>query len=151
MDIQYHIVCPHCDAVNRVPGARLADAPKCGKCSQPLFNGKPVALSDENFAAQVERSGIPVVVDFWAPWCGPCRMMAPHFERAAARAEPNVRFAKLNTDENPQTAGRFGIRSIPTVIVFQGGREAARRSGAMDANALGDWLRSTLVQSSAAR
>ena len=144
MDAQHHIACPHCDAVNRIPAQRLGDGPKCGKCGKPLFEGMPAALTDANFATHVERSSLPVVVDFWAPWCGPCRMMAPHFEQAARQLEPNVRFAKLNTDDNPQTAGRFGIRSIPTLILFRDGAEVARQAGALDSRRLTDWLRSYL-------
>ncbi|MEX0960074.1 MAG: thioredoxin TrxC [Burkholderiales bacterium] len=144
MENHKHVVCPHCGGVNRVLSQRLADAPVCGKCRQPLFSGKPTVLDDASFATQVERSGLPVVVDFWAPWCGPCNMMAPHFERAAAALEPNARLAKLNTDENPATATRFAIRSIPTLILFSNGREIDRRSGAMDSRALTDWIRSRL-------
>ena len=140
MDDAQHIACPHCNAVNRVPAGRLADQPGCGKCKRPLTTGKPVNLTDSSFAAHVERSDLPIVVDFWAAWCGPCKMMAPHFERAAAALEPNVRFGKLDTDANPQTASRFGIRSIPTIILFKNGREAARQSGAMDSSALKNWI-----------
>jgi thioredoxin 2 len=142
MDFQHHIACPHCNTINRVPDERLDEVPRCGKCKQPLFAAAPIELTDANFPAQVQRTSIPVVVDFWAPWCGPCKMMAPHFERAASQLGPRVRFAKLNTDENPDTAGRFGIRSIPTMILFKDGREIARQSGAMDANRLAAWIRS---------
>ena len=142
MDFHHHIACPHCNATNRVPNDRLIDAPKCGKCGHPLFLAAPIELTDANFSAQVQRTSIPVVVDFWAPWCGPCRMMAPHFERAAAQLEPEVRLAKLDTDANPETAGRFAIRSIPTMILFRNGQETARQSGAMDAGRLADWIRS---------
>jgi thioredoxin 2 len=144
MEPAHHVVCPHCNAVNRVAAGRLEDRPVCGKCRQPLFTGTPIALSDRNFASQVERGSLPVLVDFWAPWCGPCRTMAPHFERAASRLEPGVRFAKLDTDANPGAAARFGIRSIPTLILFRNGREVARRSGALDATALVGWLRAEL-------
>ncbi|HWQ39567.1 MAG TPA: thioredoxin TrxC [Burkholderiales bacterium] len=144
MDFQHHVPCPHCDTLNRVPAARLGDGPKCGKCKQPLFAGAPFVLSDANFAAQVERASLPLLVDFWAPWCGPCRMMAPHFERAAGQLEPGVRLAKLNTDENPQTAARLRIRSIPTLILFRDGREIARQAGALDARRLVEWVRSHL-------
>jgi len=138
------IACPACGATNRVPAERLAEHPVCGKCKQPLFKGKPVELSEANFGAQLAANDIPVVVDFWAPWCGPCRSMAPHFERAASLLEPQVRLAKLNTEEAQATAARLGIRSIPTLVLFQGGREVARQSGAMDANALVSWVRSSL-------
>jgi thioredoxin 2 len=139
-----HIACPACGATNRVPGERMAEHPVCGKCKQPLFNGKPVELSEANFGAQLAASDIPVVVDFWAPWCGPCRSMAPHFERAASVLEPQVRLAKLNTEEAQATAARLGIRSIPTLIMFRNGREVARQSGAMDSNSLVQWVRGQL-------
>ena len=141
MDNYDHVACPHCNAINRIQGTRLGDSPNCGRCKQPLFTGAPIALTDASFTAHVERSSIPVVVDFWAQWCGPCKMMAPHFERAAKQLEPDVRLAKLDTDANPNTAGRFSIRSIPTIILFKNGREAARKSGAMDANTLTNWIR----------
>jgi thioredoxin 2 len=144
MDFPHHIACPHCDALNRVPGERLGDSPKCGKCKAALFTGAPIELTDGNFSGQVERTSIPLVVDFWAPWCGPCKAMAPHFARAASQLEPRVRFAKLNTDENPHTAAHFAIRSIPTVVLFRNGREAARQAGAMDAHGLEAWIRSNV-------
>ncbi len=135
-----HIVCPHCDSVNRVPESRLGDRPKCGKCGNPLFTAHPVELGDHNFQKHITRNDIPVLVDFWAPWCGPCRMMAPAMEQAASQLEPGVRVAKVNTEEARQVAGMFGIQSIPTVILFKGGREAARQSGAMDAGSLISWV-----------
>ena len=140
MDHHDHIACAHCNAINRISETRFGDNPKCGRCKQPLFTGKPVTLTDASFSAHIERSSIPVVVDFWAPWCAPCKMMAPHFERAAGNLESNVRLAKLNTDENPDVAGRFNIRSIPTMILFRNGKEIARQSGAMDSNALTNWI-----------
>ncbi len=141
MDCQHHIACPQCDAINRVPGARLGDAPKCGKCGQALLPAAPIELTDADFSAQIQGTSIPVVVDFWAPWCGPCRAMAPHFQRLASQLSPNVRLAKLNTDENPGTAGRYGIRSIPTLILFKSGQEVVRHPGAMDSNRLAAWIR----------
>jgi thioredoxin 2 len=139
-----HIVCPSCGAANRVPQQRLSERPVCGKCKQALFTGHPVELDDASFTRQIEASDIPLVVDFWAPWCGPCRSMAPHFERATALLEPGVRLAKLNTEQSQQTAARYGIRSIPTVVMFRGGREVARQSGAVDADTLVRWVRAQL-------
>lgn len=136
------VVCPHCAAPNRVAAARLADQGNCGKCKQALFQGRPVELNAANFDAHTGRSELPVVVDFWAPWCGPCRSMAPAFEQAALELEPSVRLAKLNTENEPQLAARFAIRSIPTLAIFRGGREIARQSGALDAGSLKSWIRS---------
>ena len=136
--------CPHCGAVNRVPPARLAERPDCGKCHRPLFTGKPLVLDAAGFALHVERSQVPVLVDFWAPWCGPCRMMAPHFEQAAAQLEPQVRLAKDDTEAEPALGSRFDIRSIPTLALFSGGREVARQAGAMGAADIVRWTRANL-------
>ncbi len=136
-----HVVCPHCQAVNRVPATRLQDGPVCGTCGQPLFAALPLELTDGSFERHIVRSDIPVLVDFWAPWCGPCKAMAPVLERAARELEPQVRVAKLNSDDNPKTSLRYRIRSIPTLILFKGGQEFRRSSGTMEFAALRDWIR----------
>jgi thioredoxin 2 len=128
-----HVACPHCGATNRVPAERLGDDPVCGRCSQALLDGQPVELSDANFDRVVEHSDLPVVVDFWAPWCGPCRQMAPQFEQAAGTLKGRALLVKVNSDDNPRTASRFGIRSIPTLVKLQRGREVARVAGARPA------------------
>jgi thioredoxin 2 len=133
------IACPACLAANRVPKARLGEDPKCGKCGAALLDGAPVELREDQFEAFVQRTGLPVLADFWAPWCGPCRAMAPHFERAAAELKDRVRLVKVNTEEAPGLAQRYGIRAIPTLVLFKGGVEAKRMSGALDAGALARW------------
>lgn len=139
-----HIVCPHCHKTNRVEKAHLAAAPGCGSCHQALFTGEPLQLDAESFAKHVGRSHIPVVVDFWAPWCGPCRMMAPAFAQAAQQLEPQVRLAKLDTEAYPHVAQPYGIRSIPTMIIFDSGNEVARISGALPAGEIVRWVQSQL-------
>ncbi len=140
MSDSIHIICPHCDGVNRVPIHRNAADGKCGKCHSRLFEKHPVPLDPSRFDKHIGRSDIPVVVDFWAPWCGPCRMMAPEFEKAAAALEPRVRLVKVNTEEAAVLAARFHIQSIPTLIIFKQGREITRTSGALSAQQLISWV-----------
>lgn len=135
-----HVVCAGCGAVNRVPQERLAENPKCGKCSQPLLPGRPVALDRTRFETFIGRNDLPVVVDFWAAWCGPCKMMAPVFERLAGELASRARFAKVDTDAEQGLAQRYGIRGIPTLILFRQGAEADRLTGAADAQSLRRWL-----------
>jgi thioredoxin 2 len=136
-----HIVCPHCNTTNRVPTERAGSRPRCGNCHQALFNGQPVELDEAGFERHIAANDLPVVVDFWAPWCGPCRSMAPEFEKAAGILEPAARLVKVNTEVAQNLAQRFNIRSIPTMALFRGGREVARQSGAMGATAIASWVR----------
>jgi len=139
-----HLVCPHCRNINRVSATRLADGPKCGHCHERLFTGHPIALTVADFDLHATRSDLPLVVDFWAPWCGPCRMMAPAYEQAAKMLEPQVRLAKVNTEQEQALGARFGIQSIPTMIVLRGGREVARQSGALGLQDIVRWVRSQI-------
>jgi thioredoxin 2 len=137
-----HVACPACLAVNRVPAGRLREAPKCGQCHEPLFGGHPIALTQQSFRKVLKGSDIPIVVDFWAPWCGPCKMMAPAFEQAARELEPDVRLAKVDTEAEPGLGAELGIRSIPTMVLFKGGVEVARQSGAIGSGDIVRWVRS---------
>lgn len=139
-----HIVCPDCTAINRIPTPRLSENPSCGKCHKPLFNGHPLALNSSNFQKHISRNDIPVLVDFWAPWCGPCQTMAPAFEQAAAQLEPMIRLAKLDTEAEQNIGAQYNIRSIPTLALFRNGKEVARQPGAMGAADIIRWVQQQL-------
>lgn len=142
MTTALHIVCPHCHKTNRVQTAHLHQQPDCGNCHQPLFTGQPLALTASTFEQHITRNHLPVLVDFWAPWCGPCQHMAPAFAQAARQLEPQVRLAKLDTEAHPDIAARYQIRSIPTLILFHGNQEKSRISGAMAAADIVRWVQS---------
>ncbi len=144
MSTTLSIPCPHCSALNRVPDERLGEHPVCGRCKQPLFEGKPATLTANNFDAMATRGDLPVVIDFWAPWCGPCVSFAPVFAEAARSLEPQLRLAKVDTEAQPALAQRFGIRSIPTLLVMRNGREVARQAGALNGMQLRQFLANAL-------
>lgn len=131
MSDSYHIVCPHCQSINRILIPRMNDHSLCGRCKKPLFTQHPIELTATTFARHISRNDIPILVDFWAPWCGPCKMMAPAFAQAAEQLEPQVRLAKVNTEIEQALAGQYNIRSIPTLALFKNGKEVARQAGAM--------------------
>jgi len=135
-----HVTCAHCRTTNRLPREKLEQSPRCGKCGKPVFAGAPQDLGGAELESFLAHNDLPVLVDCWAPWCGPCRSFAPQFQQAAAAWEPHLRFAKLNTDEDPALAGRWNIRSIPTLILFRGGKEVQRISGALPLQQLQQWL-----------
>lgn len=139
-----YVLCPHCHKPNRIPRGRLEDEPNCGACKQPLASGHIAELGDNALANFTTRSDLPVLVDFWASWCGPCKAMAPEFARAAVTWRGRVAFAKVNTEQAQRSAGQFNIRSIPTLILFQGGHEVARKSGALSAAQIDQWLQQYL-------
>ena len=136
-----HIVCPHCERINRIPGQRDARKAKCGHCHQPLFTGRPIPASAQSVVTHIRRNDIPVVIDFWAQWCGPCKVMAPVYERVASEFEPDLRFLKVDTEAEPELAARYNIRSIPTLMLFRKGNVVAQQAGAMNAESLRSWLR----------
>jgi thioredoxin 2 len=135
-----HVVCPHCDARNRLPADRLGEAPNCGRCQQALFTGAPVALTTARFDKHLNGSDLPLIVDFWAAWCGPCRAMAPVFARVAADLEPRARFVKVDVDANPELQQRYRIQGIPALFCFSGGKVAAQQSGLTDAGIFRQWV-----------
>jgi thioredoxin 2 len=139
-----HVVCPHCGAINRVPAGRSAAAAQCGSCKSKLFACEPRDVDAAAFDRHVAKGDLPVLVDVWAPWCGPCRSMAPQFERAAQMLEPDMRLLKLNSDEQQQIAQRYDIRSIPTMLLFKSGKLAARTAGAMDSASIVRWAKANL-------
>ncbi len=137
-----HIVCPHCQTINRLPAERLGERPDCGRCHRPLFETKPLNLDTAAFERQREHSDVALLVDFWAPWCGPCKTMAPAFEQAAVQLEPQFRLLKINTDTEQELSARYQIRSIPTLMLFRNGREVARQAGALGTGDIVRWARS---------
>ena len=139
-----HIVCPYCNGTNRLPKDKITEDAKCGRCKKSIFDTKPLELNKDNISQHLEKNDIPVIIDFWAPWCGPCKMMGPNFEKAALNYKTKVRFAKVNTEDQQSLGAHFGIRSIPTLVLFKNGKEVDRVSGALDATQLSQWINSKL-------
>lgn len=139
-----HIVCPHCNGTNRIPSGGVPNEAKCGRCKKSILETKPIELTTDNLEQHLKKNDIPVIIDFWAPWCGPCKMMGPNFEQASHNFRGKVRFAKVNTEDQQSLGAHFNIRSIPTLILFKGGKELDRLSGAVDANQLTSWIRSKI-------
>jgi len=137
-----HIVCSHCNGTNRIPKDKLQSEPNCGRCKKPLLDTTPVELTKDNIAQHLEKNDIPVIIDFWAPWCGPCKIMGPNFEQASRNFKGKVRFAKVNTEDQQSLGGYYNIRSIPTLVLFKQGKEIDRVSGVLDANQLISWIQS---------
>lgn len=140
-----HLTCPSCHTGNRIPAERIDQSPQCGRCKAPLFQGQPIEAGTSTLPSILANTDMPIVIDFWAPWCGPCKAFAPIFSDAAKTLEPNIRFVKVNTEAEPQLGAQFGIRSIPTLAIFHRGQELARQSGAMHGGQLRQWLAQVLI------